>query len=346
VSEDFHQEKPPRRPRYSGKNPRRFEEKYKELNPDQHPETVAKVLASGKTPAGSHIPIMVNEVIEVLRPRPGDHFVDCTLGHGGHARKILPLLQPGGLLIGIDADPIEQPLTETRLRGEGYGPEILKVHRANFAGLSRILGHEGLSAVDAVLADLGVSSMQLDRPSRGFSTKNDGPLDMRMNPSKGIPASRLIETIDAERLAQLLSENGDEPWAALLAGRLAGRSLNSTIDLASLIQSALPRLGEEEVQQSIRRVFQALRIAVNEEFAALETLLRQIPLVLKPGGRVCILSFHSGEDRRVKQAFLEGLRSGCYSEIASTPVRASPAEVRANPRASSAKMRWALRKSP
>ena len=202
-----------RRVRYAGKNPRRFEEKYKEHQ--QVGDTVAKVLASGKTPAGTHRPIMVAEILAVLAPLPGEVAVDCTLGYGGHAEQLLPLLQPGGRLLGLDADPIELPKTEARLRGLGFGPAMFTAVRTNFAGLPRALGEAGLTGVDMVLADLGVSSMQIDNPARGFSMKDDGPLDMRLNPQRGQPASALLANISPTELARLLVENADEPHATL-----------------------------------------------------------------------------------------------------------------------------------
>jgi 16S rRNA (cytosine1402-N4)-methyltransferase len=332
-----------RRTRYSGKNPRSFEQKYKELQPEKYPDTIAKVLASGKTPAGSHIPIMVKEILDILEPSPGKVFVDCTLGYGGHAREILAKIQPGGLLIGLDTDPLELPKTEARLRRLGYEPETFKALRSNFAGIRRALTWDSLKGVDGMLADLGVSSMQLDTPSRGFSLKLTGPLDMRMNPDKGIPASQLLAKASAEELQQLLEENADEPQAILLSQKLAGKTFVQTTELSSEIQKLLSALNEEERKLSIRRVFQALRIAVNEEFQSLETLLKHLPHCLKPGGKVAILSFHSGEDRRVKKAFQQGLQQGIYSAIAQEVLRASPEECLKNSRASSAKLRWAVR---
>ncbi len=329
-----------RRPRYPGKYPRRFEEKYKELDPENHPETIAKVLASGKTPAGSHVPILVAEILEALDPKPGDLAVDCTLGHGGHAREILRRIAPGGRLLGLDADPIELPKTEAILRAEGFTEVCFTVKKSNFAGLQAALA--GASA-DAILADLGVSSMQLDNPERGFTSKHAGPLDMRMNPSRGIPASKWLERVRPDALAEILHGNSDEPHADLLAAALAGRSFASTVDFANAIRAGLSNRPESELKKTVTRVFQAVRIEVNEEFAALDALLRSLPFCLKPGGRVAILSFHSGEDRRVKKAFQAGLREGVYSEIARDVVRAAPDECRTNPRATSAKLRWARR---
>ena len=334
-----------RRPRYVGKHPRRFGEKYKEHAPAQYPETVAKVLASGKTPAGTHVPVMVQEVLDVLRPRPGGTAVDCTLGYGGHARELLPRLLPGGFLIGLDVDPLELPGTEARLRALGFGEDVFRARRSNFAGLPQALAAEGLAGADCILADLGVSSVQLDTPQRGFSTKAAGPLDMRMNPNRGQPASALLSRLAPDRLARLLAEHADEERAPELAEALAGRLFEETTALADAIRSALPRLGDEGREDAVRRVFLALRIAVNDEFAALEALLRHLPSCLNPGGVVAILSFHSGEDRRVKQAFKSGLRDGTYDAIADDVLRPSPSECRANPRAKAAKLRWARRHS-
>ncbi len=330
-----------RRPRYSGKHPRRFEEKYKEQDPQRYAETVAKVLASGKTPAGTHRPIMVAEILQVLAPMPGELVVDCTLGYGGHAREILACIQPGGRLLGLDADPIELPKTEARLRAAGFGPQTFTAVRNNFAGLAQALAAANLDGVDCILADLGVSSMQLDDPARGFSVKLDGPLDMRMNPQRGFPASVLLEKTSAAKLAALLEENADEPRARELAAALAGRTFPTTTALAAAIRAALPRIGKDECDLTIRRAFQALRIAVNDEFATLDMLLRQLPNCLNPGGRVAILTFHSGEDRRVKKALEAGLREGIYADIAHEVIRPSPEERRDNPRSSPAKLRWA-----
>ena len=332
-----------RRPRYGGKHPRRFEEKYKERDPDRYPATVAKVMASGKTPAGTHRPIMVAEVLEVLAPLPGRIAVDCTLGYGGHAREFLGRLQPAGRLLGLDADPVELPKTEARLRALGFGPETFTVQRTNFAGLPQALAAAGLDGADLILADLGVSSMQLDDPGRGFTVKSDGPLDMRMNPRRGVPASEWIEKTRPSALAVVLEENADEPRAQLLAAALAGRCFGTTAELAAAIRAAVPRGGTEEVELAIRRVFQAVRIAVNDEFSALEALLRCLPACLNPGGCAAILTFHSGEDRRVKRAFEAGLAMGAYSGIAREVIRPTPEERQGNPRSAAAKLRWARR---
>jgi 16S rRNA (cytosine1402-N4)-methyltransferase len=294
---------------------------------------------------------MVSEILRVLSPKPGEIAVDCTLGYGGHAQEILPRLQPGGRLLGLDADPTELPKTEARLRALEFGPEIFTAHRTNFAGLPQVLASLAAvydrrsvsTGVDMILADLGVSSMQIDDPARGFSVKHEGPLDMRMNPQRGQPASAFLKKIEAVALASLLKENADEPHAGILASALAGRALETTSSLAAAIRAALPRSKKDDPDLSVRRVFQALRIAVNDEFSALDTFLRNLPFCLNPGGRVAILTFHSGEDRRVKKSFEAGLRDGSYSEIATDVIRPTAAERNSNPRSASAKLRWARR---
>jgi len=338
---------PRRRPRYQGKNPRRFHEKYKELNPERYPADVQRVLASGKTPAGTHRPIMVDEVLECLRPMPGEVAVDCTLGGGGHARAVLERLQPGGRLIGLDMDPFELPRTEASLRAAGFGPEAFTTHHATFAALPQVLATEGVAAADVILADLGVSSMQLDNPDRGFNYKEPGPLDMRMNPSRGEPASRLLARISEEKLATLLRDNADEPHAEFIARLLKEKPVDTTHALESLVRLGLGAmdgsLTKPEIKLSVRRTFQALRIAVNDELSVLDALLRALPHSLAPGGRVAMLTFHSGEDRRVKKAFQAGHRAGIYSAIATEVIRSTTEELHANRRAQAAKLRWAIR---
>jgi 16S rRNA (cytosine1402-N4)-methyltransferase len=343
VSEEFSADapRPPRRKRYSGKNPRRFEDKYKERNPELYPDTVAKVLASGKTPAGSHVPILVAESLDALKLSPGLIGVDATLGHGGHSAAILEKISPGGKLLGLDVDPIEQPRTEARLRAKGHGEDAFEAVRSNYAGIAKVLAARGLEAVDFIYADLGCSSMQFDDPSRGFSFKTDGPLDMRMNPQRGLSAAEWLERAKPEKLAEALVLNADEPRAEALAEALAGRKFPGTLAFAEAIRAASTALSPEALDLTVRRVFQAVRIAVNEEFTALDAFLRALPGCLKPGGRVAILTFHSGEDRRVKKAFQAALRDGLFSEISDGVITAGPEERRDNPRSAPAKLRWA-----
>jgi 16S rRNA (cytosine1402-N4)-methyltransferase len=326
-------DKPKRRQRYPGKSPRHFSEKYKEHAPERYADDVAKVIAGGKTPAGTHRPIMVAEVLEVLAPQAGEFAVDCTIGYGGHAVALLAAIQPGGQLLGIDIDPLELPKTEARLRALGFGPDSFATHRTNYAGLARVLE----KPADIILADLGLSSMQIDNPERGFTFKVDGPLDLRMNPQRGQTASALLASLDEAALAALLLENADEPASDRFARSILESPVSTTLQLANAVR----RVGGDD--DAVRRVFQALRIAVNDEFRALDAFLRDLPLCLKPGGRVAVLAFHSGEDRRVKKAFQEGARNGIYSDISRDIARPTAEEVRANPRSRSAKLRWARR---
>jgi 16S rRNA (cytosine1402-N4)-methyltransferase len=301
---------------------------------------------TGKEPVGTHQPIMLAEVLRCLRPKPGEVAVDCTLGGGGHARGILALLQPGGRLLGLDVDRSELPRTEAALRTEGFGRETFTTRHESFAHLATALAAEGVLA-DVILADLGVSSMQLDNPARGFSYKGVGPLDMRMSSAQGERAAELLARLSATEVARLLDENADEPHAELIAGLLKAKPLTTTHETERQVRlgltKALPNLTKAEVKMSLRRTFQALRIAINDELAALDALLQSLPGCLAPGGRVAIITFHSGEDRRVKKAFLAGRRAKVYSSIAGRVVRATKHETFANRRASSAKLRWAVR---
>lgn len=330
-----------RRPRYRGTHPRRFGEKYKELDPARDPATVAKVLASGKTPAGMHVPIMVGEILAFLQPAPGQTGLDATLGYGGHAENLLARIAPGGTLIGLDVDPVQLPRTIERLRALGYEEPAFRATRTNFAGLSRIVAETG--PFDFLLADLGCSSMQIDDPVRGFTFKAAGPLDMRLNPDRGLSARDWLRRKNAETLATVLRENADEPRAGEIASRLARQDFPDTLGLARAVRAALPGQTDETIESTIRRVFQAIRIAVNDEFGALDAFLRILPQAIKPGGRVAILTFHSGEDRRVKHAFRDGRRLGLWENGHEDVVTAGPEERRANPRSQPAKLRVAIR---
>ncbi|MEY3894621.1 MAG: rRNA ((1402)-N(4))-methyltransferase RsmH [Verrucomicrobiota bacterium] len=335
--------RPPRRKRYSGKNPRNFEDKYKEHDPARYGETVAKVIASGKTPAGTHIPILVEESLAALNLQPGMTGVDATLGYGGHAVSILEKIAPDGKLIGLDVDPIELPKTQARLRAAGYEADRFEAVRSNYAGIARTMADRGLDAVDFIFADLGCSSMQYDDPSRGFSFKSAGPLDMRMNPGRGLSAAEWLAKVSAEKLELVLDGHSDEPRAESIAKALAGSRFSDTLALANAIRDSIRVSDEDERELTVRRVFQAVRIAVNEEFHALDAFLRTLPGCLKPGARAVILTFHSGEDRRVKQVRKAGIADGFFSEMSDSPITASPEERRMNPRSSSAKLRWVVR---
>ena len=341
-----------RRPRYRGKNPRRFAEKYKELNPEKYADTVRKVIESGKTPAGAHRPIMVREILEFLAPRPGDFAVDATLGYGGHTTEILRGVLPGGRLLALDADPLELPKTVARLRERGFGEEVFTAVHSNFAGLAKVLAAQNVAGANVILADLGCSSMQLDNPARGFTFKFAGPLDLRMNPRRGEPASALLARLDAPRLQALLEANADEPHAAVLAPAIVEsqrrRPIVTTLQLADAVRAALWAAGRdldrEEISLVARRVFQALRIAVNDEFSALDMLLRILPHCLLPGGRVAMLTFHSGEDRRVEKTFATWVNEGGFELLEPPLLRPTSEEIYANPRASSARLRLARRR--
>jgi 16S rRNA (cytosine1402-N4)-methyltransferase len=334
-----------RRKRYRGTHPRRFEEKYKELEPQKFAADVEKVIARGQTPAGMHRPICVNEILSILDPKPGETALDVTLGFGGHTREILPLLLPGGRLFAVDVDSVELPRTKARLRKLGFSEEVLVIHKMNFAGIAKLLPETG-GGFDCILADLGVSSMQLDNPGRGFSYKNDGPLDLRLNPERGTPASALLQSMNAQELAELLTSNADEPCAELIAQEIkkATSPITTTRQLSDIVRAALKTLPENKAHaKSLQRTFMALRIAVNDEFGVLARFLDALPWCMKPGGRVAILSFHSGEDKRVEASLQKFADSGIYSRIAPAALRPSQEEQRSNPRSSCAKLRWAIR---
>jgi len=338
-----------RRVRYKGTHPRNFKEKYKELNPEKYQDDVQKIIQSGKTPAGMHISIMVNEILDFLQIQPGQIGLDATLGYGGHTRKMLEQLQGQGHMYATDVDPVESEKTRQRLAEAGYGPEILTIRRMNFADLDQVAPGEKF---DFVLADLGVSSMQIDNPERGFTFKHDGPLDLRLDPTAGVTAAQRLRELDREELAAMLVENSDEPYADQIAKKVMevfkkGGSIDTTKEFAAVIEDALSFLPaserKETVKKSCQRSFQALRIDVNSEFEVLYSFLEKLPGVLKPGGRVAVLTFHSGEDRLVKKAFKQYLREGVYSDAASDVIRPSAEECFQNPRARSTKMRWAIR---
>ena len=337
-----------RRERYKGTHPRKFAEKYKELNPEQYPEDIQKIMARGATPAGSHRSICLTEVLGVLAPKPGEIAIDATLGHGGHALEILRALQPGGRLYGLDRDPLEIQKTEQRLRSEGFAADSFIPVQMNFAQISELAARENPEGVDIILADLGISSMQIDNPERGFSFKHDGPLDMRMDPDNGQSAADLLLELPEARLRQIIADNSDEDEAPVIARVITQRrgTIRSTRDLAQAVRDATAaRMNpEEETRKIIRRTFQALRIEVNGEFHSLDRLLASLPDCLKSGGRVALLCFHSGEGDRIERSFQEGLEERIYSSIAEEPIRPSAEEKRDNPRSSSARLHWAIRR--
>lgn len=340
-----------RRIRYRGTHPIQYSEKYKEHDPQKYPEDMKRILLRGDTPAGSHRSILVAEILDILAPQPGETAVDATLGYGGHAREILKGILPGGRLFGFDRDPAELIKTTKRLQAESIpqgslvGSFVPVV--ANFSTILEFLAEKGISGVDIVLADLGLSSMQIDNPERGFSFKQNGPLDMRMNPEKGQSAKDYLASIPEERLGHVLAANADETMAAEISRALCRRrgKLNTTRDLAEAICSVFPNLEFKDpmMTKTLRRCFQAIRIEVNEEFSALEAFLDKLPYCLNHKGRTAVLCFHSGEDSRVENAFSVGLAEGVYSSIAKEPLRPGHRERYDNPRSSSAKLRWAIR---
>jgi 16S rRNA (cytosine1402-N4)-methyltransferase len=338
-----------RRIRYKGTHPKTFKEKYKELQPEHYADDVTKIIQKGRTPAGMHLPICVKEILEFLQITPGQTGLDATLGYGGHTLEMLKCLDSRGRLYAIDVDCLELPRTKDRLERLGYGPEILEVRQLNFSKIDQIASEAG--PFNFVLADLGVSSMQIDNPDRGFSFKVEGPLDLRLNPKMGQSAASRLKTISYYELQGMLKENADEPQAEVIARAIVsnfkkGNDISTTTQLQKIIKDALkhiPHMSDEEVKKSCQRCFQALRIDVNNEFEVLDEFLEKLPDVLAEGGRVAILSFHSGEDRRVKKSFKRFFSEGVYREIAPDPIRPSSEECHANSRAHSAKLRWAIK---
>ena len=339
-----------RRVRYSGKYPKKFEEKYKEHNPEKYGDTIARVIEKGSTPAGMHISIMVKEILEFLEIKPGQQGLDCTLGYGGHSRKMLEQLQGKGRLVSLDIDPIESEKTVRRLREAGFGEDVFQFRLTNFANIDQVAAECG--KFDFVLADLGVSSMQIDNPKRGFSYKTEGPLDLRLDPLHGDSAAERLRQIDQNEFEGMLIENSDEPYAKEIAEKVfqkirQGEAMNTTTELRKAVEEALVRLPrderEEMVKKSCARTFQALRIDVNSEFEVLYSFLEKLDGILNPGARVAILTFHSGEDRLVKKAFKELQKAGVYSQVSKDVIRPSKEECHINPRAKSTKMRWAIK---
>lgn len=345
-----------RRVRYSGTHPRTYAEKYKEHNPEKYKDTIEKVIAKGSTPAGMHLSIMVDEILDFLDIKPGQIGLDVTLGYGGHMTEMLKKLQGNGHIYGLDVDPIEIKKTEKRLAERGFGPEVFTPINTNFQNIHQVAEEYG--PFDFILADLGVSSMQIDNPERGFTYKYDGPLDLRLNPEEGISAAERLVNISVDELEGMLIENSDEPYAFEIAKEIVSRNkghqkIETTLGLKKAVESALiksreyknlsKREQEETMKKSCARVFQALRIDVNNEFEVLYELLEKIPSALKPGGKVAVLTFHSGEDRLVKKSFKALKREGVYSDVARDVIRPSAQECHRNPRAKSTKMRWAVK---
>ena len=347
--ENNHEVKHVRRVRYKGTHPKKFSEKYKEQNPEKYADTIEKVISKGSTPAGMHISIMVQEILDFLQIKPGQKGLDATLGYGGHSTEMLKCLQGEGHLYALDVDPIEIVKTKERLAARGFGPEILTIKQVNFANIDEVAAEAG--KFDFILADLGVSSMQIDNPERGFTYKAEGPLDLRLNPEKGESAAERLAHMDYEEIVGMLVENSDEPYAEEIADEIMKQKrrggIKTTTDLREVIERALKFLPAKEQKEGVKkacaRTFQALRIDVNSEFEVLYSFLEKLPDVMAPGGRAAILTFHSGEDRLVKKAFKDCQKTGIFSEVSKDVIRPSAEECSRNPRAKSTKMRWAIR---
>jgi 16S rRNA (cytosine1402-N4)-methyltransferase len=297
-----------------------------------------------------HIPVLPAEVLLTLSPKPGRIIVDCTLGLGGHSAEILRRILPGGTLIAMDFDPASIAIARERLSKIPRSRNRFHIFQNNFAALPTALAEAGVDKVDGILADLGVSSPQIDDPARGFSYRQKGPLDMRMDPARGRSAADLVNTLPEKELAAALLELGDEEDAAqiarLIIDRRKIRRIETTQELSAVVCQARRFTMERAAGAKLHpaaRTFQALRILVNRELPNLERLLAVAPQVLAPGGVVAIISFHSGEDRMVKRSFRAGIDEGVYSQISYEPIRAEEAEIAANSRARSAKLRWAKR---
>jgi 16S rRNA (cytosine1402-N4)-methyltransferase len=293
-----------------------------------------------------HIPVLCREVLDALHLEPGQIVADCTLGRGGHASELLRAVSPGGRLIGLDMDPHHVELARQRLPTTG---DVLLRH-SNFAALPTILAELGIDRIDAILADLGVASMHIDDPTRGFSYRRPGPLDMRMDPTRGQPASALLAKIGQSDLATALREIGDEEDAQAIADlvvrRRAIQPIATTEDLMAIVcearQFTLKRAAGAKLHPAAR-TFQVLRILVNRELANLQRLLAVAPDLLHPTATIAIISFHSGEDRLVKASFKQAKEAGIYSQISPDPITADAMEVNQNPRSRSAKLRCATR---
>ncbi|MCX5643231.1 MAG: 16S rRNA (cytosine(1402)-N(4))-methyltransferase RsmH [Phycisphaerae bacterium] len=345
-----------RRPRYRGTHPKSYTQKYKEHNLAAYPEIAAHLRAKGNTPAGTHVPVLVEEVMACLRPRPGDIVVDCTVGYGGHALEFTKRIGPGGRLIGLDVDAIELERTRSRL---GQDSVPVNLYRSNFAGIAKVLSQEKLDGFDVIFADLGVSSMQIDNPERGMSYKHEGPLDMRMDDRLPQTGADLLNSLSEEELAKAFWELADEPDHQKIAHQIVlqrtAEPFSRTSQLVHVIFDAKglnPKTWRQQQRDSksgslhpAARTFQALRILVNDELGSLRELLRVAPYCLRPGGRIGIISFHSGEDRLVKQSFRDGVRSGTYQSAAKEVIAPGIEETRSNPRSASAKFRWAAAQS-
>ncbi len=341
-----------RRKRYKGTHPKSYKDKYKELQPEKYSDTIEKVIQKGSTPAGMHIPIFVDRILEFFDIKPNQIGFDATLGYGGHTLEMLKSLGSTGHIHATDVDPIEILRTKDRLLNLGFDQERLTIYQMSFSSIDKVVASTG--CFDFILADLGVSSMQIDNPDRGFSYKNEGPLDLRFDPKNGISASDRLSGMSRDEISGMFIENADEPHAqtiakAIVSEKRKGKTITTTRQLREIIFNALRtlpgKIQDDEIKKSCQRCFQALRIDVNNEYQTLYDFLEKLPNSLKSGGKVAILSFHSGEDRLVKKSFQHFKNLGVYSEIAPGPLRPSIDECQSNSRAKSTKLRWAIKAS-
>lgn len=342
-----------RRVRYKGTHPTKFDQKYKEHNPDKYKDDIEKIIKKGNTPAGMHISIMVEEILEFLQIQPGQVGLDATLGYGGHSSKMLEKLEGNGHLYGLDIDGQEIIKTTERLLSKGFDDSVFSAIHTNFKNIDQVAKDHG--PFDFILADLGVSSMQIDDPKRGFSFKRESPLDLRLNQSQGVPASQRLKEMSYHELEDILQSYSDEPYASKIAAAIMkSHNNNEYIDTTTKLKAIIEEIIEKDnsipfkqkafmTKKSCQRTFQALRIDVNNEYDVLYDFLEKLPATLNSGGRVAILTFHSGEDRLVKKAFKELKNLGIYSDVARDVVRPSKDECIQNPRATSTKMRWAIK---
>lgn len=352
-----------RRPRYAGTHPKGFQQRYKELDPDAYPDMIGHIREQGRTPAGTHVPVLLEEVLAALVPAPGEVVADCTIGYGGHALAMMERIGPAGRLVGLDVDEAQLRRTGERLAGARATPGApttapglppLSLHRRHFAGLGKVMSAEALDGFDIVFADLGVSSMQLDDPARGFSYKYDGPLDMRMDDRLVRTASDVVRALSMPELSAALWELADEPDYERVARRIVdhrervpitrtGQLVTAVLEAKGMTRKGWRAIKAERPGEPhpAARTFQALRMIVNDEMGGLEQFLRIAPYCLRPGGRIGVISFHSGEDRRVAEAFASGVASQVYAEAAAEPIRPTPQERASNPRSRSAMLRLA-----
>ena len=349
-----------RRVRYKGTHPRNYNEKYKELNPEKYQGTIEHVIQKGSTPAGMHIPILVDEILDFLKIEPGQNGLDATLGYGGHSSRMLACLQGKGHLCALDVDPIEMAKTKERLAAQGYGPEILTILHQNFANIDQVAAKYG--PFDFILADLGVSSMQIDNPERGFSYMADAPLDMRMDTTCGLTAAQWLAQASEPDIARVLRDYGEERFAGKIARAICRTReetpIKRTAQLADLIARTVPKNKNDSAQHPATRSFQAIRIQVNGELDELKRALSAAGSLLAPDGVLAVISFHSLEDRIVKRFLDAGahpdkavdsriaLPADAFAPALWTDLRRikpSVEECEANPRARSAVLRTAQR---